>query len=125
MPNDHVELLRKEFRNPHNFNLAHARECLESDCTLDEAIDRFIDLMPTRDLAPNAWFDPEFYTHTYPDVAEAKMNSFAHFLLVGKSKGRYPNAKILRDDVNAVGKYDIFNVDKYKDQVGDVTHERS
>lgn len=36
-------------------------------------------------------FDPTYYTTTYPDIADAKIDPFEHFYLFGFSEGRRPN----------------------------------
>ena len=37
-------------------------------------------------------FDAEFYITQYPDVAQAGVNPFAHYMETGYSEGRQPNA---------------------------------
>ena len=37
------------------------------------------------------YFDAAFYRERYPDVVEARMQPFAHYLLHGAAEGRKPN----------------------------------
>ena len=40
---------------------------------------------------PCSWFSTSFYLETYPDVAAAGVNPFAHFLNQGRKEGRLPS----------------------------------
>ena len=41
---------------------------------------------------PSVEFDVDYYLNAYPDVRAARVNPFLHYLLLGKSQGRQPNA---------------------------------
>lgn len=42
---------------------------------------------------PNAWFDTKFYLACNPDVAEADVDPFWHYLTAGRAEGRRPAQK--------------------------------
>jgi len=42
-------------------------------------------------LNPNKWFDTHFYLERNPDVEEAGINPFSHYLMFGKKEGRLVN----------------------------------
>jgi hypothetical protein len=44
-----------------------------------------------RILLRRKFFDAPFYRRRYPDVVEARMHPFAHYLLHGAAEGRKPN----------------------------------
>jgi len=41
-------------------------------------------------LAPNAWFDTQWYLATYTDIRQAGMNPLFHYLAFGQREGRLP-----------------------------------
>jgi hypothetical protein len=45
-----------------------------------------------RGLSPCSWFDPVYYLESNPDVALSGAHPLDHFLRLGKSEGRKPNA---------------------------------
>ncbi|MBX2886429.1 MAG: glycosyltransferase family 4 protein [Granulosicoccus sp.] len=42
-----------------------------------------------------SWFDHDFYYTTYPDVADAGMDAFYHFVMNGMDEGRIPTAHLM------------------------------
>ena len=56
----------------------------------DDAVRHFAELGWQAGLNPNTWFDTRFYLEFYPDIADAGMNPFFHFVYYGRTEGRLP-----------------------------------
>jgi len=59
----------------------------ESEC----ALKHFYDHSATANLNPVAEFDAAYYRKQYPDVQEARIDPYRHFILNGYLEGRNPN----------------------------------
>ncbi len=56
----------------------------------DVLIDHFIDFGCDQNRRPNAYFEPHWYTSTYPDIREVGVQPFYHYIRHGDQENRRP-----------------------------------
>ena len=56
----------------------------------EDPVRHFAELGWQAGLNPNTWFDTRFYLDFYPDIADAGMNPFFHYIYYGRTEGRMP-----------------------------------
>lgn len=68
------------------------------DLSPDEALTHYIKTGERQGHAPSPDFDPAFYAIANPDIKDAGVGWFAHYLQQGRGDGRYPNRSSLKAD---------------------------
>src|SRR5690242_5163398 len=76
---------------------------------LEDPVAHYCSVGEAKGLSPSEFFDPNFYRLSNPDLAEAGIGLFAHYLRHGKAEGRYPNAAALRADAEKIRGSGLFN----------------
>lgn len=64
------------------YNVSEGTNCLEV----------YIVGSPAKPMRPNAYFDPEYYLEHYPDLRNATIDLYEHFVTRGVFEGRRPSA---------------------------------
>lgn len=91
----YLRIGRREGRSPHPlFDAAwYEREYGRGYSHVEGgALSHYVTRGWTIGFQPNAWFDPVEYLERYPDVAEARVEPFGHFLRHGRKEGRICSA---------------------------------
>lgn len=76
---------------------------------LEDPVAHYCSVGEAKGFAPSDFFDPNFYRLSNPDIAEASIGLFAHYLRHGRAEGRYPNIAALRGDAQKVRTSGLFS----------------
>ncbi|WP_127103866.1 hypothetical protein [Pararhodobacter zhoushanensis] len=76
------------------FDAEHYRAQLSDDANVYDLLDHFVTDGEAAGLDPHPGFSTRFYRASNPDVSEAVLNTFAHFILLGHQEGRLPHPKL-------------------------------
>ncbi|WP_165362751.1 rhamnan synthesis F family protein [Promicromonospora panici] len=96
------------------FDLDHYSRQLQRELSLEEAVGHYVSEGEARGLDPTPDFDVRYYLRTYPGVADAGVNAFAHYLRFGRRERRYPTAAALAKDAQVVLEAGAFDAEYYR-----------